>query len=147
MQCWANQAKTRATASGTMFLAQQGYKLYESIFNNIEEGYSEIGVMVVYQMVANSDRAAESILALVPMDKQELIRDVLNMNVEDIPSRFNFTIQVTEVDKTEEAQLQKAMTMQQLYSVYAERVAGLAEKIQMVKQMGMQEMIEPLMKL
>ena len=142
-----DQAKTRATASGTMFLAQQGYKLYESISKNIEEGYSEIGLMVVYQMVANSDRAAESILPLVPMDKQELIRDVLNMNVEDIPSRFNFTIQVTEVDKTEEAQLQKAMTMQQLYSVYADRIAGLAEKIQMVKQMGMQEMIEPLMKL
>jgi hypothetical protein len=142
-----DQAKTRATASGTMFLAQQGYKLYESISKNIEEGYGEIGLMIVYQIVANSDRAMDSILPLAPTEDQELIRDILSMNVEDIPSRFNFSIQVTEVDKTEEAKLQKAMSMQQIYSVYAERVAQFAEKIQMIKQMGMNDLMEPLMKL
>lgn len=142
-----DQAKTRATASGTMFLAQQGYKLYESISKNVEEGYGEIGLMIVYQMVANGERAMDSILPLSSMEDQELLRDVLNMNVEDIPSRFNFSIQVTDVDKTEEAKLQKAMTMQQIYSVYAERVAQFAEKIQVIKQAGMNDMMEPLMKL
>lgn len=142
-----DQAKTRATASGTMFLAQQGYKLYESVSKNIEEGYGEIGLMIVYQLVANSDRAMESILPLASLADQELIRDILSMNVEDIPSRFNFSIQVTEVDKTEEAKLQKAMSMQQIYSVYAERVAQFAEKIQMIKQAGLTDLMEPLMKL
>lgn len=142
-----DQAKTRATASGTMFLAEQGYKLYESISKNIEEGYGEIGLMIVYQMVANSDRAIDSLIPMAALEDQELLSEVLSMNVEDVPSRFNFSIQVTEVDKTEEAKLQKAMTMQQIYSVYAERVAGLAEKIQMIKQAGMAEMMEPMMKL
>jgi hypothetical protein len=141
-----NQAKTRATASGTMFLAQQGYKLYESISKNIEEGYGEIGLMIVYQLVSNAERAIQSILPLAPLEDQELLREVLQMNVEDIPSRFNFTIQVTEVDKTEEAKLQKAMTMQQLYGAYTETVMNLAERIQMIKQMA-PEMLEPAMKL
>lgn len=141
-----DQAKTRATASGTMFLAQQGFKLYESISKNIEEGYGELGLMVVYQLVANPDRARDTALNLIGVEKQGYIEEVLSMNVEDIPTKFDFTIQVTEVDKTEEAKLQKWMTLQQLYSAYVERTASLAEKIFMVRQQA-PELAEPLLKL
>ncbi len=141
-----DQAKTRATASGTMFLAKQGYKMYDSISKNIEEAYGEIGLMIVYQLVANPDRTRNTALHLVGAEDQQLIEDILEMNVEDIPTKFDFKIQVTEPDKTEEAKLQKWMTLQQLYSTYVERTASLAEKIFMVQQQAPQ-LAEPLMKL
>jgi hypothetical protein len=141
-----DQAKTRATASGTMFLAQQGYKLYESISKNIEEGYGEIGLMIVYQLVANSERAIDSVLPLVSEERRPLVMEILNMHPEDIPSRFNFHIRVTEVDKTEEAKLQKAMMLQQLYGAYLQQTVGMAEKIFMMQQQAPQ-LLEPVMKL
>jgi len=141
-----DQAKTRATASGTMFLAQQGYKLYEAISKNIEEGYGEIGLLIIYQLVAMSERAIQSILPMVPVERQSLVQEVLDMSAEDIPSRFHFSVKVTEVDKTEEAKLQKAMTLQQLYGAYLQQTVGMAEKIFMIQQQA-PTLVEPMMKL
>lgn len=139
-------AKTRATASGSMFQAQQGYKLYESLSKNIEEAYGEIGLMILYQLVSNAERAKYLIEGLVGPEDQILLDDVLALNVEDIPTRFQFSVQVTDVDKTEEAQLQKDMTLMQMHSMYTDRTIQLAMQIMQVQQMAPQ-LAEPIMKM
>ena len=68
------------------------------------------------------------------------------MNPEDIPSLFKFSVKVTEVDKTEEAKLQKAMTLQQLYGAYLQQTVGMAGQIAAAQQQ-MPQLLEPMMKL
>lgn len=139
-------AKSRTTTSGYLMQQQQGYKLYEAISKNIEEAYAEIGLMMVYQMVSYPDRSAILAESLVSPEDAALLQEIFAMNVEDIPTRFRFKVQVTEIDKTEEAQLQKDMTLMQLHSMYTDRTIQLAMQIMQVQQMAPQ-MAEPIMKL
>jgi len=46
--------------------------------------------------------------------------------MKDIPSRFVFTIETTEVDKTEEARRQEILSLAQLYSMYGEKLIQLS---------------------
>jgi len=139
-------AKSRTTTSGYAMQQQQGYKLYEAISKNIEEAYAEIGIMIVYQLVSYPDRAAILAESLVSPEEAALLGEIFAMNVEDIPTKFRFQVQVTEVDKTEEAQLQKDMTLMQLHSMYTDRTIQLSLQIMQVQQMAPQ-LAEPIMKL
>jgi hypothetical protein len=129
-------AKTRATASGTMFLAQQGNYLFDAIAENVMEAYSEIGLLIILQLIhADQD---EVLYALVPTEKHEYLREILEMPDEDIHLKFNFQVNVTEVDQTEEAEKQKLLTMMQLYTMYGQNMYQL---LTITSQLGMQEAV------
>jgi hypothetical protein len=117
---------TRATATGTLFLAQQGSKIFEAISENVEEAYSQIGQIVVFQMVRNKERVD---LTLLPEDQRQAMQDILNMNIEDIPSVFKFRVKTTELQQTEEAKRQAKLTLIQIYSMYGERVFSMLPMI------------------
>ena len=50
----SKSAGTRATSSGTQFLAQQGSRIFNAISESVEDAYGEIGQMVVFQIVTQS---------------------------------------------------------------------------------------------
>lgn len=115
-------AKSRATASGTMFLAQQGGKMFNSIIERTKESFSKVGAFILFQMVQNKDRLK---FETFDMNKQEKIKALLNIPPEDLPHRFKFTVITTEADQTEEAKRQRLLTMSQLYSMYGQQMLKL----------------------
>jgi hypothetical protein len=139
-------ARTNATMGGTIFLAQQGSKLFESSSKNVEEGMGEVGLFILYQLIFHSDKVRNGILKMLPEAEQELLLPILDLNVEDIPSNFSISVRVTDIDQTEEARLQKAMTMMQLQDLYTDRTIAMGERIAMLQQQ-MPQLVEPALKL
>jgi len=117
--------RSRNTLGGTMFLAQQGSKLQSSIMASVEDAYGQIGQIVVFQLVKNRDRVRELLYPLLNKDDQLALDNVLDMNVEDIPVKFNFKIRTLELEKSEEAQRQGILTLTQLYTMYGKQVFQL----------------------
>jgi hypothetical protein len=124
----SRSTSARTTAAGTMFLAQQGSKMFSAIKEVTEEAYSEIGQLVTYQLVRNKERAKQ-LLGLLPLDKQALVQQVLNLNVEDIPSRFRFRVQTADVEQSEEARRQSKLTLVQLYTMYGQQIFQIVPMI------------------
>jgi hypothetical protein len=117
-----NFARTRSTASGQMFQAQQAARTFSSIVNNMKNALSEIGMLIVFQLIRNKDLAD---LNMLSDEKKTLIQQVLNMKVEDIHLNFSFTVTSTDVEQTEEAQRQQILTLTQLYTQYGTQILGL----------------------
>lgn len=125
MMGFENRATSaRTTASGTMFLAQQGGKLFNAIREGIDQAYSDIGRIAVFQMIRNRNRM-EPLLKLLPEDQRTAMEQVLEMNVEDIPTSFRFKVHTTEIEKSEEARKQARLTLVQLYTMYGQQVFQL----------------------
>jgi hypothetical protein len=77
--------------------------------------------IITFQLVRNRERARE-LLGLVPQDQVPLIEEVLNMEVEEIPSRFRFRVHTADIEQTEEAKKQAKLTLTQLYTMYGREV-------------------------
>jgi hypothetical protein len=123
-------AGTAATASGTMFLAQQGTKVQQSIQQSVEASFSELARIVVFQMVRNADRTRESLLPMLEESDASLLEEnLLGKQVEDIPSAFHFSVKTTDIEQTEEARKQAMLTLTQLYTMYGEKVFNMLPMI------------------
>lgn len=122
---------TRATASGTMFLAQQNDKVSSALIENIEEAYGDIGQIVAFQLVRNKDAARKSIAPMLDEADRETFERILELNVEDIPSTFSFRVSTTDQDETKAVRLQHAVTLSQLYATYGEKMFQLAQLMEM----------------
>ena len=111
----------RTTATGTMFLAQQGSRLFNSIRSGIDHAYGQIGQIATFQLIRNRERA-EQLFGLIPTEHHDALRRVLEMQVEDIPTAFRFKVNTTEIEKTDEARKQARLTLVQLYTMYGEKI-------------------------
>jgi hypothetical protein len=120
---------SRTTATGTMFLAQQGSKMFNAIQENVEDGFSEMGMLVLYQVIRNAERA-EGLRNLIPEDLQPALDSLLETPLEEIPNRFRFRVQTTEPEKTEDAKRQNVLTLTQLYSVYIDKLLQMAQMME-----------------
>jgi hypothetical protein len=112
---------TRGTATGTMFLAQQGSKLSSAIRETMEGGIGEIGQLEVFQLVRNRERA-EELFPLIDEKHVPYLQEVLDMNVEDIPTSFRYRVETTEIERTEEARQEAKLKMMELYTLYSKQV-------------------------
>jgi hypothetical protein len=117
-----NMAKTRATASGTMFLAQQGDKMFNAIIEGVEETFAEVGSFIFFQLALNKNRVD---LKQLSEEEQRILKEVLDLPANQLPLRFSFSITTSEADQTEEAKRQKLLTMTQLYTVYGQQTMQL----------------------
>ena len=122
-------AGTRATSSGTQFLAQQGSRIFTAISASVEDAYGEIGKIAIYQILRNKMQVLDNIDALVPPDCVEPLKNVLDMNIEDIPLKFKFSVKTTDAEKSEDARRQSILTLFQLYSMGAEKLIQLANML------------------
>jgi hypothetical protein len=110
---------TAATASGTMFLAQQNQSVLSAIMEQIETGFREVGRIVMYQLMANKDNVDYSLID--PKDVP-LLKKLLAMNPLDVTKKISLSIEMTEVDRTEEAERQLLMTKFQLYAMLHDKM-------------------------
>lgn len=116
---------TRGTASGTMFLAGQNQKGFSgAVLEAVEEAFSDIGQMVTFQLIRNKDRTRE-LFNLVPSQYHNALSQMLELNVEDIPSSFTFRVWTTDIEKTEESKQRGMMMMAQMYMQYGQQIFQL----------------------
>ena len=120
--------RTRATASGTMFKAQQNSALMDTILESIENTYSDIGQMILLHLVSHPDRTRVFAASLDDED-QELVEELLSMPKEQLMTNIKVNIKSTEQEKTEDARRQQMMTMVQLYTMYGQQVFQLLPMI------------------
>jgi intein/homing endonuclease len=125
----SKSAGTRATSSGTQFLAQQGSRIFTAISESVEDAYSEIGQIVVFQIIKNKNLIIDELDKLVSPEHIEPLIEVLNMDVEDIPTTFKFKVETTQAEKTEDVRRQSILTLFQLYSMGGEKLIQLAAMI------------------
>lgn len=102
--------------------------MFSAIKETTEEAYSEIGQLVTYLLVGHKERA-KALLGLLPMDKQAIVQQVLNLNVEDIPSKFRFRVQTADVEQSEDARRQSKLTLVQLYTMYGKEIFQIVPMI------------------
>lgn len=116
---------SRATASGTMFLAGQGEKSFGgAVMECVEESYGKIGRLLTFQLIRNRERAM-NLLHLISPEHHKNVMQILDLNVEDIPEVFNFSVWTTDIDKTEDAKQRGMMMMFQLYMQYGQQIFQL----------------------
>lgn len=125
MMGFENRATSaRTTATGTMFLAQQGGKMFQANQSRGAHGWSEIGQYILFQMVQNKELMEDALMLLDGSDRAN-VRRILDMSVEDIPTSFRFRVQTTDIEKTEQARRQAAMQLLMIYSKYGESMFQL----------------------
>lgn len=123
-------AKSGTSGSLQRFLSEQGNRIFNAIIDSIERGYSEIGMMLLMQLVTNSDRVMMPgglLEQLVDREDYQLVAEVLSLNVEDLPSRFRFYVSTTDVTQTREARRQMLMLQKQLYSMYVKEAFSMVQ--------------------
>ena len=123
-----NITKSRTTASGEYLQVQQSTSIHDAITENLEKGYGQIALLILFQLIAHPERS-EYFLPLLEDTEQQLVREILNTELTDIPSAFTFTIKTTDIDQTEEAKRQKILTMMQLYQMYTDRIIGYSMQV------------------
>lgn len=116
----------RIGATGTQFLAEQGYTFLQAVMDNIERGYAEMGMLILYQLVRNSDQVDLSILS---EKDQQLCQEVYAMNVEDIPLHFKFKVETTPVSMTGDAKKQMSIGLMQVYMTYGDKIMQIVAQL------------------
>jgi hypothetical protein len=118
-------AGTRGTASGYMFQAQQGSRLFNAAVDNVENAYSEIGMLIFFQLIAHMDEVDFGILA---PERASLVEQVIrSLSIETVHLHFAFSIRSAEIEQSEEAKRQRTLTLVQLYSLYGQKILGLVQ--------------------
>ena len=117
--------RTRATVGGTMFLAQQGNKLFEAITENTNKAFGEIAELVLYQLVRNRDVVRTTMMNLVPEDDRVVLDQILDIEPEDIPQRFVFNLKTTDPEQTESAKREGILTLTSLYMQFGQQMSNV----------------------
>lgn len=122
-------AKSGTSGMLQQFQATQGSKLADALMENAVDFESEIGMIVLLQLVANSDRvlAEGGLIEYAAEEDQDLISEVLQLEVEDIPLTFKIEVHVTEIDETEESRRQQILMLHKLYSVYSQEMLQMLQ--------------------
>lgn len=119
---------TRDTYRGQAQRQQQGTSLFTTIAEGLNDCFSEIGMMLFFQLVHNKDRVIANERRMKRMSEEdiEVLESTLSIDVQDIPSRLAFHIRTSDVDETYEAKRQNMLSLTQLYSQFAEQQTPLA---------------------
>lgn len=120
-------AKSGTSTSLQTFLASQGGTVAGAIQESVEDGYGSIGLFVLMQLVNNTERSKEQVLPLLPQEDQQKATEILNMGVEDIAKTFKFSIETTDVEKTDEAKRQQILMIHELYNRYTQEMFQLQQ--------------------
>lgn len=106
-----------ATASGTTFLAGQANSILNSLLENTEQSMSTVYMLALYQMIANKKHMD---LSFLDVGDQMNVNRVLSMSVEDLPTKFRFSVRTTDINKTDESRKQSFLMASQLYNQYGQ---------------------------
>lgn len=118
---------SRDTYRGQAMRAQKGTSIFNTIAEGLNECFSEVGMMLFFQLVHNRERVLEKERSMGRLSPEEIevLGQALNMNVRDVPSKLAFHIRTSNIDETYEAKRQNMLSLTQLFSQYAQQVSPL----------------------
>lgn len=128
---------SRRTASGTQFLAQQNMRTLQPIVDSIESALGEVGQIMTYQLVRNSDLLGDT-FGLVGPEYHGPLKRVLERDLSEIPANFIFRVKTTSAEQTEDAKRQSKLTLVQLYVQYGQQIFSMLPMIY-----GQQQSVPP----
>jgi hypothetical protein len=121
-------AGTRQTASGTMFLAQQGTKIFDAATTNLDHSYGEMALLMAFQIIAaDTPGQRNQILSLLTEIEREAIAPLLALKPEDLPGKFNFIVKTTDIEQTKEGKRQNNLMIHQLFDAYSQTMLQYAQ--------------------
>ena len=116
----------RIGAQGTQFLASQSNGYLDSIATQMGFALGEMGLLVLYQNVKNSD-----FLNLDMLSESDRMRcnEVYSMNVEDIPGTFQFIAKLSAIADSRSSKQQEALAVYQVYTAYIDKMIQLGASL------------------
>ena len=122
---------SRDTARGQAMRLQQGDSILGSVVEGLKSTFSQIGMLIWMQCVANKERvmAKEQIAGRLSEPELALLQEALNMELSDVPMRLAFNVRTTDAEKTFEAQKQSVLALTQIYASYAQQTIPLAMQL------------------
>lgn len=120
--------KSGGGAQANYFLAQQSSSILNAVQANIQEFVSEIGQLALEQCVLHKD---EIDLSQLSPEDQAAVKRVLEIPLEMLPNRIKFTVELADLDKSDQAELQKATQAFQVYTQYFQLLSGIEQIIGM----------------
>jgi hypothetical protein len=125
MSGFADQTLKSGANGSTMALqAQEGNSILNAILENLEERESEVGQLVLMQLIANAEKVDLSSLS---PEQQVLMQEVLQTPIEDVPVKFKFKVETTDAAKSENARKQNYLMIAQLYQMYGQSTLPLVQ--------------------
>lgn len=116
----------RIGAQGTQFLAGQSNGFLDSIASNIANQMANVGMLVLFQLVRNSEFIDYE---GIPESDRLLLEQVYGMNVEDIPSKFKFQATVAAIEDSKQAKQSQAINLMQMYSLFGDKMTQIMAQL------------------
>lgn len=122
---------SRDTARGQAMRLQQGDSILGSVIEGLKSTWSQIGMLVWMQCVANKERVMDKERKAMRLSQEELnlLDQALSMELTDVPMRMSFTVKTTDAEKTFEQQRQNVMALTQIYAQFAQQTIPLAMQL------------------
>ena len=122
---------TRDTYRGQAMRMNKGMGLFSTIAEGLNECFSEIGMMIFFQLVEHRDEVIRKEREAMRMSEEdiELLASALSIQYQDIPKKLAFHIRTSDVDETFEAKRQNMLSLTQLFSQYAQQVTPIAMQL------------------
>ena len=116
--------KSGASVGGMALSLQQNNGILNSILAAAQRSIGNIYMIALYQCMANRDQVD---LSWMNEDDRINMMEILSLQVEDIPTKFNFVVETTDISQTDEARRQNVLGATQLYSMYGQQIMQLAQ--------------------
>lgn len=111
--------KSGGGAEAQKFMASMASTILDAQFDTVETYYAEMGRMLVILLAANRDLVDYS---MVDEKEAELIKEVLALTPDELPFKFKFKIETTDVARSEEMRKQNFAQFMQVYNSYGQAV-------------------------
>jgi len=124
MQGFADSTlKSRDTAQGQMLRLQQGKGMFAAVVDNSRDFYREMGLIMMYQNIHHRQDVMDKERKLQRLSEDDLnvLEAVLNIPIQDIPLKFQFTVRTRNIEETRDVQRNNLMMLTQLVAQYSDR--------------------------
>jgi hypothetical protein len=107
---------TRDTFKGQQMRLAQSENIMSTIIETANESWSQVGMLVFFQLVMNADRVIynERRLMRLSSDEIERLQRILTIPMDEVPRRLKFNIYTTDIEHSYEAKRDTIMQLMQL---------------------------------
>jgi hypothetical protein len=122
---------TRDTYRGQMLRLSQAKGIFSSIAEGIEASWSRVGMLIVLLLVRNAKRVIANEKQIQRLSEEELLQldRMLAIDVAEVPRRFRFSVETTDLDMTYAAIKDSTLALTQIYTTYAQQTIPLAMQL------------------
>lgn len=123
--------KSRDTASSQKIRMSTGSSILDSITDGLKESFSEIGRLVLYQLIWNRDRVIENERQNQRLTEDQILMldEILSMDLSEVPNRISFSVKMSNASQTYEAKRQNMMMMSQLFTTYSQQITPFIQQV------------------